>query len=232
MLDIRVRFQKPLALSTLRELGTAVKDSYPRSQARVAFQSSVSLQDPKKLSEVTTAAPKEDGYLYTSSDGKQVFQARLDGFTFNRIYPYDRWATFVGEAKRLWGIYRAATGEGAITHIALRYINVIEVPIPCKIEDYILTSPVIAPDLPQDVQNFFMRLVLPFPAIKAEGILISTMEPPRGGKLPLVFDTDVFKGFDSPVTEDTVWAHFEDLRKLKNLIFEKSTSPKAKELFQ
>lgn len=31
------------------------------------------------------------GYRFTSKDDRQLFQARLDGFAFNRLEPYERW---------------------------------------------------------------------------------------------------------------------------------------------
>jgi uncharacterized protein (TIGR04255 family) len=232
MFDIRVRFDQPVSLPELKALSAAVKENYPRTQSRVSFESNVSLPDPKKAPITTATPPKEDGYLHFSADGKQVFQARVDGFTFNRIYPYDRWATFSAEAKKLWNIYEKVGGTGKITRIALRYINAIPLPIPCKIEDYIRTTPTISPDLPQDIQNFFMRLVLPFPAINAFGLVIATMEQPHEGRLPLIFDIDVFKNIELDFHDDSVWKHFSDLRDLKNLIFEKSTTATAKELFK
>ena len=44
---------------------------------------------------------EQNGYIFASSDERQIFQARLDGFSFSRLAPYDRWETFRDEARRL-----------------------------------------------------------------------------------------------------------------------------------
>ena len=47
-----------------------------------------------------------DGYVFTSADGKQVVQYRLDGFTFSRLRPYTRWEEVFAEAQKVMGHIR------------------------------------------------------------------------------------------------------------------------------
>jgi uncharacterized protein (TIGR04255 family) len=233
ILDVRVRFPKPIAIAALQPFHEAVKKDYPGRQARLSIEANISIPlAPQAMAGVTSPVPKEDGYLSISADGKQVAQARLDGFTFNRMPPYDKWDTFCGEAKRLWPYYVAVAKDAIITRVALRYINAIQVPVPGDFRTYVRTIPTISPDLPQDIQTFFMRLVLPFPKVSAEGIIIETIEPATEGKVTIIFDIDVYKTVSLPITSDLLWTHFNDLRKLKNEIFENSTTAAAKELFK
>src|SRR5205809_5097721 len=71
----------------------------------------------------TAASQTQVGYIFHSGDEKQIFQVRLDGFTFSRLAPYDRWESFRDEGRRLWDIYRSVTRPEAITRIAVRYIK-------------------------------------------------------------------------------------------------------------
>jgi uncharacterized protein (TIGR04255 family) len=59
------------------------------------------------------------------------------------------------------------------------------------------------------------------------------MEPVTDtNKVPLIFDIDVFREAAFDVKGEELWQAFEKLRDLKNNIFFKSITPKAKELFR
>lgn len=45
-----------------------------------------------------------DGFLLSSSDKLRIVQARLDGFTFSRLAPYETWERLRDEAKSAWRI--------------------------------------------------------------------------------------------------------------------------------
>src|SRR5207253_4384748 len=99
------------------------------------------------------------GYTFTSSDGLQAFQSRLDGFTFSRLAPYNGWESFCSEARRLWNIYREVTQPQAVTRAAVRYINRLDLPLPIRdLKDYLRTVPEVSPDLPQGLSGYFMQL--------------------------------------------------------------------------
>lgn len=183
---------------------------------------------------LNSAAGGPDGYLFTSVDGRQVVQARLDGFTFSRLKPYDKWEALRDEARELWQHYVQIASPETVTRVALRYINRIEIPLPMRdFKDYILTTPEIAPALPQGLDSFFMRLVIPDSKTQAVGIVTETVEPvdESGKRLPLIFDIDVFRTAAFNVQDNAMWETFENLHDLKNEIFFKSITSKAKELF-
>lgn len=164
-----------------------------------------------------------------------MVQARLDGFTFSRLKPYDKWESLRDEARELWQHYIRIASPENVTRVALRYINRIEIPLPMRdFKDYILTTPEIAPDLPQGLESFFMRLVIPDSKTQAVAIVTETMEPvdESSKRLPLILDIDVFRMAAFNVQDNAMWETFEYLHDLKNDIFLKSITPKAKELFQ
>ena len=45
------------------------------------------------------------GFRLETADKLQVAQFTRDGFVFSRLKPYENWAQFEAEAKRLWNIY-------------------------------------------------------------------------------------------------------------------------------
>ena len=235
LLDIRVTLPAQTDLAKLATLHDAIKQKYPSKQERLAWRGHVEIK-ASPVPEVSQSATGEpDGYLFTSVDGRQVVQARLDGFTFSRLKPYDKWTTLRDEAQELWQHYVRIASPETVTRVALRYINRIEIPIPMRdFKDYILTTPEIAPDLPQGLGSFFMRLVIQDPNAQAVAIVTETMEPidESRNRLPLIFDIDVFRMAAFNIQDNAMWEVFEYLHDLKNDIFFKSITLKAKELFQ
>lgn len=235
LLDIRVTLPAQTDLAKLATFHNAIKQQYPSKQERLAWRGHVEIKASPvpEVSQSATGGP--DGYLFTSVDGRQVVQARLDGFTFSRLKPYDKWTTLRDEAQELWQHYVRIASPETVTRVALRYINRIEIPIPMRdFKDYILTTPEIAPDLPQGLGSFFMRLVIPDPKAQAVAIVTETMEPidESRNRLPLIFDIDVFRMAAFNIQDNAMWEAFEYLHDLKNDIFFKSITLKAKELFQ
>ena len=234
LLDIRVTLPAETDLAKLATFHDAIKQQYPSKQERLAWRGHVEIKTSPvpEVSQSATGGP--DGYLFTSVDGRQVVQARLDGFTFSRLKPYDKWESLRDEAKELWQHYVKIASPETVTRVALRYINRIELPLPMRdFKDYILTTPEIAPELPQGLDSFFMRLVIPDPKAQAVAIVTETMEPidESRNRLPLIFDIDVFRMAAFSVQDKTLWETFEHLHNLKNDIFFKSITPKARELF-
>src|SRR5205807_10632047 len=96
------------------------------------------------------ASAQHVGFIYSSSDQKQVYQVRLDGFSFSRLAPYVSWEPFCREARRLWQLYRERLKPAAVTRLAVRYVNRLDIPGErIEIKDYLRTMPEIADGLPQ-----------------------------------------------------------------------------------
>ena len=232
LVDLKVNLPTTSTLDVLASFHEAIKDRYPNKRERISWKGGVQIKGGR--AEVIEPQGGPDGYFFTSLDGKQIVQARLDGFTFNRLKPYDRWESFREEARELWKLYVRVAGPKEITRAALRYINRIEIPLPMRdFKDYIVTVPEIAPDLPQGLERFLMQLSIPMPEIDATAVITETIEPVTDPtKLPLIFDIDVFKQASFDVDGEKVWEAFEQLHDLKNDVFFKSITDKAKELFQ
>lgn len=233
LLDIRVELPEETTLAKLEEFHDKVKGRFPEKQQRIQFQAGVKVSSEGTAAALPTSGGI-DGYLFKSPQEKKMVQARLDGFTFNKLKPYKTWEMFRDEARELWEFYFQTTNPVRITRIALRYVNRIEIPLPMKdFKEYILTTPEIAPKLPQVLNQFFMQLVIPNPDIQSTAIINQTMEiPTENQRLPLIFDIDVFQNRTYIENKVEMWDEFEKLRIFKNEIFFNSITDKAKELFQ
>lgn len=232
ILDISAKLPKEVALNSFNEFHKSIKDRFEERQTRHFIEAKLKFSPGK---EQTLPFPKsrEDGYLFRSKNENKIVQARLDGFTFNKLQPYENWKKFHSEARVLWELYVKISKPIKVNRIALRYINRIEIPIPLgDFSEYILTNPQIAPGLPQTLSHFFMRIEIPKNEFGANAIITQTMQKPtESQKLPLILDIDVIiDNYSTDMSE--IWNDFEKLRNFKNDIFLKSITEKTKELFK
>ncbi len=232
LIDFRVTLPDGADLSTLSGFRDKVKACYPNCRERRKWHShfKFSKTEPPVV-ETDTDGP--DGYLLTSADGTQVVQARLDGFTFSRLKPYQDWEHLRDNARALWQTYLETVSPLAITRIAVRYINRIELALPFDdFREWILTCPEVAPELPQLLAGFFFRVNIPFDDPKGHVNITQTIEPgEHKSHVPLIFDIDAFAHEEFKPTDTGVWDRFEDLREIKNCVFFRSITEKTKEMY-
>ncbi|MBI3355839.1 MAG: TIGR04255 family protein [Nitrospirae bacterium] len=233
LLDIRVDLPEETDLATLETLHDILKNRFPEKTQRVLFTAGFQAT----AGEPPTVVPPSSqpyGFFFRSPHDNKIVQARLDGFTFNKLRPYSNWDDFRSEARDLWNLYVERTHPIRITRIALRYINRIDIPLPIRaLREYLLTVPEVAPNLPQDLDSSFLRLTMRKPDIEATAIITQALEAaPEGRHVPLIFDIDVFNSTHFANNKDDIWDEFEKLRVFKNDIFFRSLTPRTKEMFK
>lgn len=234
LIDIRANLPSGIDLPVLATFHTEIKDRFPEKKERIIFEGGFQI-NAEGMTESLPSSQRITGYFFQSSDGGKIVQARLDGFTFNKLKPYEDWKMFQNEAKELWKYYLEVAKPTNITRIALRYINRIEIPLPCKdFKDYILTLPDVAPGVPQGLDHFLMRLSIPDPKTSSAAIITETTGQidESGKSIPFIFDVDVFRQTILEPTSGEIWEVMDTLHELKNSIFFNSITDKTKELFQ
>lgn len=236
VLELRAQLPEGIDLETLEKFVESVSEDYPEKRIRTKVEARLQLdQHTKDVLAEGSGSP--DGFLLTSRDSLQVVQARLDGYAFSRLKPYQGWASFRTEALRLWESYRSIANPEKITRIALRYINRIDIPMSetgVDFKEYFLTGPEIATGISQDIMNFFMRVAIPDEKKRGIAIITETVDTNAltPTNFPLVFDVDAFKEGAFEPDSDKILEALDMLRSLKNEIFALTFTDKAKELFR
>jgi uncharacterized protein (TIGR04255 family) len=231
LLDIRVELPAGTSLAALTGFHDLVRDRYPQREERRLDQIEVRM-DPAGTQVSQTAAAT--GYLMRALSGEKAVQARLDGFTFNKLRPYESWELFRDEGRELWEKYVGVAFPSRVTRLGLRFINRLELPLPLKsFAEFIRTIPEVAPSVPQELSELFMRLVIPKPEIGAAVIIHEALANPTDpDRIPLILDLDAFAMVAIDPNSNELWDRLEQLREFKNQVFFGSLTDRCLEMYK
>ncbi|MDZ7965370.1 MAG: TIGR04255 family protein [Nostoc sp. DedSLP03] len=231
VIDLRVEMSFEGGLSSLNDFGHRIQAEYLKRSELVNVESQIQIKEGE-----TSIAGNQTvfGYRYSSPDNKQIVQARLDGFSFSRLAPYEKWEIFRDEARRLWDLYQVTTNSTTVTRVAVRYINRLDLPLPLNnLKEYLLTAPEISHKLSQGLSDYFMQLEIPQEDIEATLVLIEALIPSsKDNFLSVLLDIDLFSHVDFASNDDKHWSLLETFRSRKNEIFEACITDKTRELLK
>lgn len=235
LIDIRAKLPASTEVAHLDSIYDLISKDYPTKEEQRVSQFSFEIRE--STDPIQSTKSSITGYRYVSPDKKQIVQARLDGFTMNRLHPYSEWKKFRDEAKKLWLAYKEIAKPIAITRVALRYINNLRMPFPKNdFDEYLTAPPVVPKELPQGISSFLTRVVLTEPSLGLNAIITQALElvpsTPEIDRLPVILDIDVFKQDPKGIDEIEAWTIIEQLRHYKNKIFDKSITPNLKETYK
>jgi uncharacterized protein (TIGR04255 family) len=146
---VDIKAKTDVSEETLRNLGADLKTDFPRLKVLRNVQSKVDVKDGKLVPPATMPI-LFSGVQLLSEDNTRIAQFRPDGFTFNSLRPYGGGDELLSTALRLWNRFREAATPGAVTRIAVRYINRLELPLVegANIDTYLTTAPKVPDHLP------------------------------------------------------------------------------------
>jgi len=233
LVDIRVKLPPNIDVDKLKAMGELISDRYPKEQKRMRFEGQIEFNfksgKPPEHKDTTSWI---DGYMYNSEDGKYVVQVRLDGFTVSRLEPYETWENLRNEAFRLWEHYVKIASPEIITRVALRYINRLELPLSMgDFKEYLTSPPTVPKNLPQKIESFLMRVVIPGESIKAFSFITQPLAPIKNDGIPLILHIDAIIKTEYELYKKDAWNDIDKLHKFKNDIFFESITKKTKELY-
>jgi|CXWL01.1.fsa_nt_gi uncharacterized protein (TIGR04255 family) len=237
LIDIRIDPLPPEKLEIIENLTDKLIAKYPTKKLRYKFEGGVQIEGAKVVASPVSSGAY--GVWLQSEDQKAIIQLRLDGFTHNRMKPdpyevWPGWEAMREEARQAWEIYVEALQLTEITRLAVRYINQIVIPeSTIELYDYFTAPPKIPSDLPyQDMLDFSSAVTIKMPKHKALAVLrhypIPQIYP---GAVAVALDIDVFRPGKVSLKAFPIWETLDQLRELKNTVFEASLFTKTKDLF-
>lgn len=229
LLDVRVRARKDLQAGELQRVAVQLRDEYP-----VAEERRVQFSIPALGQAGVPSGPIDvHEYYYRSVDRRDVVQFRVDGFALNRLKPYQSWLVWFPRFKRLWSLYMQLARPESVTRVAVRCINLIDLPSGRhNLEDFLTAPPPVPKGLPDSIGGFVTNVAL-----------VEETDPPRWlnltqalqgigpeGTIQLRIDVEAFVTGDFPPGE--IIPLFEPLHMLRNRAFFRSITPRTVALFQ
>lgn len=189
-------------------------DAQPIRQVQTAF--AVNEAGPS----VQSSTLENLGCICWNRDKTRAIQARVNGFSVNHVKSYENWEALLAHAKQWWGHYQRLVAPTRVARCGVRFINQFEITPGEDLSVTLQTRPDLSPGLPQELEEYFQRLVIPFPdGVRAA---ITQVIPPRDvqTKKPLfVLDIDVSVGVDLDASSVAMWPTFDRLRSIKNQCF-------------
>jgi len=172
------------------------------------------------------------GARFESIERTKVLMLRRDGITCSIIGAYRNWEELRTWAQEIWGEFCAWIGNAGVQQLALRYINVLDIPVGQDFDDYLTSGPRVAPGLPQLVGQFFQRVIIPFSETESRAIVTQVTESMSEGHVSVVLDIDVQRPCTLAANDDGIWSRFEKIREVKNLIFFSCVTERALERYR
>lgn len=237
IIDLRIARQSGPLIEDLAAIRDIVADRYPNQEILYEYSEEVYIEEVGDPAYQETTR-EQLGFRFASWDGRENFNARLDGFSFTIRAPYDRWEPFRDEARRLWDLYRSVVKAEAVTRAAMRYVNRLDLDgATVKLEDYLRTHPEVSTDLPNEglLSGFFMQLQLWQEDLSCMLIVNEAPSPsPTPGTVSILLDFDLYREQFAWNAEDdeAIWDFMEQLHDRKNEVFEACITDETRRLIK
>lgn len=233
LIDLRVQLPAETGIEELRGFHLGLEDRFPKTITQNAFAQHIQMGGEGSTI-TTTQQHGVRGFLHQSAEDDRVVQARRDGFTFSKLWPYKDWLALRSEAAELWSKYVEAAQPEKVTRLAVRYVNRIVLPEgPLDLGEWFKTRPELE-HIPATVSEFLVRIVIEHPSGAARAVVQLATLPREPGEMgsPVLFDIDASCTCEHGPADEEIWALLDDLRGFKNDIFFGSITDKTEGLFQ
>jgi uncharacterized protein (TIGR04255 family) len=234
LIDIQIIPVGPEKLPELEKLQERLPEYASKMQlAAYSFEAAMAAPGPS-----SQAAFRQEqsvlGFQLRNEANTRALQFRLNGMNFSILPPYTKFADLEAEARKLWATYSSCIGDSAIARVALRYINRISLPLPfTDFKEYIQTIPEIAPNVPQGLAQFWMRLTIPDTESPSIANVTEWYEGQVEGEAHVLFlDIDAFQMVSYQPGDTRLWDTVSELRRFKNQIFFESITDRLRRTFE
>jgi uncharacterized protein (TIGR04255 family) len=212
----------------------AYRESYPKFRAQVLHEHQIEAAggSPPKVS----VRRGLQAFQFLHDDERQLVQARVSGFSFNRLAPYTSLDDYLPEIERTWGLYRQVAGPVQVVAVRLRYINRILLPLAegsVDLDDYLAAGPRLPVEESLRFAGFVDRHSM-FEAATGHRVDVTlATQPEEADGLPIILDIQtVAPGTADPEDWQMIEGRVRALRALKNLVFRRTLTERCLRLFQ
>ncbi len=219
LFDFQVSLPAASDVAVFAALRDRLRERYPSVQERRSFQATFAFGgDKPRLPEAKFG--DIDGYVFATADRLNVAQFRLDGFTLNRLAPYTSWDALVPQALELWDTYVQVARPEALTRLAVRYINRLQVPAVGDLSRYLAVLPPRSPGAPQYLSRYLMRVGSHDPETGFLANITQALEPKPGtAEASVILDIDIYTTRRLDLESSALIPILSTMRTIKNQVF-------------
>lgn len=229
LIDIQLDQQLNLSANDLKNFSSKIGSHFPNVQERQMLQTTFQLEGGKPVQSQVVGI---EGYEFWNKDRNEVVQARKSGFSFSRINSYESWEKHFPDAMKYWSEYQNYFKISASKRLAVRFINLIKIPeAKISLKDYLTCGPDVPQGLPENLESFLYRVVVPFNSNTKAVVTVAPGNPTTGGGVDLLLDIDVFAMTQVPISTGFEKV-FESLHNSAETIFEAYITDKTRELIR
>lgn len=177
------------------------------------------------------------GYRAKSTDQADIVVILKDGIAASRLPPYPGWHHLLERAHSAWTLWCGTMKSGVPKRISVRYINRIDIAAKQgsspNIEDYVRLVPRVPGFSKEPPTGFFVQVTKPT-NVEYWNTTISSYiasPPPLINCVSVFLDIDVFRTVKIPEYDSDLWECIDQVRTLKDTIFESCITNNARRLF-
>jgi uncharacterized protein (TIGR04255 family) len=223
VIDLRVEIREETDASSLNAELIERETGYRRIGPLVAGELGITVDFESGASpEVSQESVRTLGARYHSADDKYVALLSVQGFTFSRLTPYEDWPTLATEAHRIWDVYARSLEPRAVTRVATRFINDLQLPLKdgTTFENYLEGPFGLSDPAFREINGFLLQYSGHDPETEATVRCTQALRPGRhDGILPVVVDIDVYRPHRFSFDDKGFWPYLDRLRDVKNRVF-------------
>jgi uncharacterized protein (TIGR04255 family) len=223
LIDIKVELPDSVTLEALERAADSAVEIYPKKKRNRRVELVFDTTE-----EAASSEAEDRGFTLWTQDERQAVQFRFDGFTLNRLSPYDEWDPFCAEALRWWRVYESKLSPAKITRVGTRFINRFVLPDQ-NFGEYLYRPPLPPLGIKNGTLSSFSYRVKMETENGITAIITQLVEPPEGSTFPLIFDIDVFRKVGTGIEEDLPEV-LSKLHEIKNNIFFEGVTDNALKL--
>ncbi len=234
---IRTICPVPADLDRIREpLRQALAGVFPQMEDFTAFQTT--LQQPASDAPVVSTEKRAMGFRFKTANGGHVAHFMLDGLVVNWVKTeYKGYEKSIAALTRYWQIYMEHFQPIAVDHVALRYINQLQLPLEEKrglsFKDYIKNGPNLPGIKGLAFAGFqqYAELVKQPEGIRSR-VMTATLNPVEG-RLPLLFDYEAFLSLQDQARREplALWSAFRRVHDWCGTFFNETLTARCHTLF-
>ncbi len=230
-----LRFDQSAENDTVREIAKALKTWLPVQKEQELHEFEVRVTNGSRAG-VQTRHERTGKMRFHLSDNDAIASALIspDSLVASRLPPYTNFDDLISHLNRVWEAVHKITGYRKISRVGLRYINRIDIPFKdgqVDHETYFkigIQSPIIG----DSVKEFGLAFDTEVKAISGLAkVQFFIGEPALLDHLSFYLDIDVISNEDLPQKPKNIFDLYQNMRQVKNEIFEASITDAARELF-